>query len=115
MFINIEIRTCVRTNAKWRKQFGKRLKVFVEMISRDGNIWCDVRQVTFDKPYPDHDHYDWYIRLVGPGGDDNDGPSLDREWMELIGHYVRNMVGYVPPGRIEVSFSVGMGTSYVSY
>lgn len=115
MFIDIEIQTRRRTTAKWRKRFGERFKAFVELVSRDGNVSCDVRQVTFGKPYSDEDSFDWYIRLIGPGGVDIDDPSLNREWMELIGHYVRNMVGYAPPGRIELSFSVGMGSSYVSF
>jgi hypothetical protein len=112
--IDIVIQTRARTSAKWRKQFAERLQGFVEYISCDANVTCEVDQVTFEKPYQGFDRYDWYIRLNGPGGDDIDDPSLNRDWMELIGHYVRNKVGYVPPGRIEVSFRVGMGSSYLT-
>src|SRR5579884_250603 len=103
MIIDIEIQTRKRTNAQWRKRFGERLKDFVELISRDGNVSCDVRQINFEKALPDDDRYEWRIRLLGPGGDDIDDPSLNREWMELIGHYVRNKVGYAPPGGIQIS------------
>ncbi len=114
MYVDIEIKTRTRTNAKWRKRFAERLTDFVELISHDANISCDVGQVDFEKASSDTDCFDWAIRLRGPGGVDIDEPALNREWMELIGHWVRNKVGCAP-GRIEVSFSVGMGSSYASF
>jgi hypothetical protein len=112
--VDIVIQTRKRTNARWRKQFGERLTDFVELISRDANVSCDVRQVIFEKAPLDTDRSDWAIQLRGPGGVDIDDDELNREWLELIGHWARNMVGCAP-GRIEVGFSVGMGVYYVSF
>jgi hypothetical protein len=75
---------------------------------------CIITEVVVKKDVKASEDKDWYVSIIGPGGSDIDDPGLDREWMRLIGHWVQIKKG-VRPGRVEISFSIGMGSSYTTY